>query len=172
MIRLVHVCLTVAVVTILGSQLAHSEIAAMPARRPPPVIAFGISDMHAFLFLRDSGSWHAQDLFTATGLWNTSIGEGIAGEPASTASLVIALQGQTFTKAPGKLTVIATQGKVKLLSQTVSVSELFTSGKKSNAVFLMQGIGCGDIVVTATWQGLPDPKRNTMTKKINMACGE
>jgi hypothetical protein len=151
-----------------ASASAHAEIAA----EPEPPTPFAIADMHGFLYLRESGTLHAQDLFRAVGLWNTAAGEGIAGEPSTTMLLTIELQGQAFSKAPGKLLVIVTQGKTKLLQQTTVVSTLFSRNKHVSAPFLVNNITCGEMTVAAAWQGLPDSKAATVTKKIIMACGQ
>ncbi len=152
---------------------SQAEIAArMPAPlRPPQPVPYKVAGMSAFLFLRESGTWHSQDLFTATGLWNTTIGEGLAGEPSSTASLLVRLQGQTFSNATGKLDVVVVQNKRKLLSQSAKLQDLFTPGKAVTAAFLINGIGCGDVVVTATLR-LPAKPMETATQRIKFECGE
>lgn len=145
--------------------------APMPPKPPPQPTAYKIVGMTAFLFLRESGTWHSQDLFTATGLWNTTIGEGLAGEPSSTASLLVRLQGETFNNVTGKLDVVVMQNKRKLLGQTSKLQDLFTTGKNVTAAFFVQGIGCGDVVVTATLR-VPAKPVATVTQRIKFECGE
>lgn len=157
----------------LAAAPSQAEIAAdMPSpMRPPQPLPYKIAGMTAFLFLRESGTWHSQDLFTATGLWNTTIGEGLAGEPSSTASLLVRLQGQSFASVAGKLDVVVVQNKRKLLNQSAKLQDLFTPGKAVTAAFLINGIGCGDVVVTATLR-LPAKPVETATQRIKFECGE
>jgi hypothetical protein len=157
--------------TLVTAAVSRAEIAEPEPPPPPKPVLYTVAGMHAFLFLRESGKWHSEDLFTAPGLWNTGIGEGLAGEPASSASLIVQLNGQTFGRMTGKLDVVATQGKRNLLKQTVRVLDLFSPKQDVSVPFLLNSLGCGEVVVTATLR-IPGRPVSTMTKKINFACGE
>jgi hypothetical protein len=162
----------VALALVLVASAVRAEVAA-PEPPPPPRVPepYTVAGMHAFLFLRESGKWHSEDLFTAPGLWNTGIGEGLAGEPASSASLIVQLHGESYSRMTGKLEVIATQGKHNLLKQTVRLIDQFSPKQDVSVPFLLNNLGCGEVVVTATLR-IPSRPVSKMTKKINFACGE
>ena len=168
-------CLKISSVVVVAFALATPAVSraevAEPEPRPRVPQPYSVAGMHAFLFLRESGKWHSEDLFTAPGLWNTGIGEGLAGEPASSASLVVQLHGESFSRMTGKLDVVAMQGKRSLLKQTVRVVDLFSPKQDVSVPFLLNNLGCGEVVVTATLR-IPSRPVSTMTKKINFACGE
>jgi hypothetical protein len=147
---------------------ASADVVAMPE----PPTPFAIADMHGFLYLRESGTLHAQDLFRAVGLWNTAAGEGIAGEPSTTMLVTVELHGEIFSKAPGKLDVVVSQGKTKLLQQTTVVATLFSRTKHVSAPFLVNGLGCGELKVVATWRGVPNQAVVPLTKTIKFPCGQ
>jgi hypothetical protein len=92
-------------------------------------------------------------------------GEGIA------VSLLVRLQGQSFGNVGGKLDVAVVQNKRKLLTQSTKLQDLFASGKAVTAALLINGIGCGDVVVTATLR-LPAKPQATATQRIKFECGE
>ena len=158
--------------------------AAVPASAANPI--YSITAIRAYLYYDDTGQIGTVDITRATEgeLFNTTIGEGLAGRPANTTLLIVEVSGPSFaTRDVGKLLVKATvdrddgQGPVPtvVLERTVDLNNYFQEHQRKILVpvFLYQ-TGSLPVTVTATLKGGKDAKGMTAVRKqtIHFTGGE
>ncbi|MEZ4400820.1 MAG: hypothetical protein R3B06_12420 [Kofleriaceae bacterium] len=153
-----------------------TEVRAQPAAKPPapaPAPAtYQVAGIHAFLYFHGTGTFGSKDITDGTvALWNTIIGEGDAGEPASAVLVKVDLTGPSFANATGKLVVEAKVGRMRLARQTFAVSDFFDEARPQITVpLILTGVGCTDVVVTATLSGKGIKSKRQAT--LPFSCGE
>jgi hypothetical protein len=100
-----------------------------------------ISAVRAFLFFEGSGRLDDRDLLGGkVKLWNTSIGEGDAGEPSNATLVHVELEGPSFTHPfRGTLSLKARAREVALLDQRVDLETFFAKGTRLVVPFLVYG---------------------------------
>jgi hypothetical protein len=119
---------------------AEAAVAA-PAAADKELQAYKISAVRAFLFFEGSGRLDNRDLLGGkVKLWNTSIGEGDAGEPSNATLVHVELEGPSFTHPfRGSLSLRARAREVTLLDQRVDLETFFTTGTRLVVPFLVYG---------------------------------
>lgn len=147
---------------------------AQPAGKPmpPPPPAFQVKGIHAFLYFHRTGTFGDRDLTDGkTALWNTIIGEGDAGMPATAMLVKVELGGPTFANQDGKVVVVAKVGKRTLAKQTFQLADYFEEGGPTITLpMLVTGVGCDEVALTATLSG--KGKKGAATATVPFACGE
>jgi hypothetical protein len=141
---------------------------------------YRVSKIRAHLYFHETGEIGAADLINGkdVALWNTIIGEGMAGTPSTAIWVVVELGGPGFTsEVKGKLVVTATakqpKGSKVLAKQTFELSSYFSEGNAIQVPLLVYGTGCAVVEIAASLRGV-NPKGATteLKKEIPFACGE
>ena len=171
---------------LLGSLACSIVIVAFagPAFAANPV--YSVSAIRAYLYYDDTGEIGTVDITrVADGdLFNTIIGEGLAGRPSNTTLIIVEVYGPSFaSKDVGKLFIKATadqdQGEgskqTVVLERSVDLNNYFQEHHRKILVpvFLYQ-TGSIPVTVTATLKGGNEAKGMTAVLKrtINFTGGE
>lgn len=170
-----HLALCAVALAALAAPVAAQPAASRPAPPPPPgprAPTFQVKGIHAFLYFHKTGGFGDRDLTDGqTALWNTIIGEGDAGLPATSMLVKVEVGGPNFASAPGKLTVVAKAGKKTLAKQTFTLGDYFDEGGQTITLpMLVTGVGCDAVTLTATLAG--KGVRGAATATVPFACGE
>lgn len=170
---------------LMGSLVCSAIIvSAGPAFAAKPI--YSVTAIRAYLYYDDTGQIGPVDITRVSegDLFNTIIGEGLAGRPANTTLLIVEVSGPSFaSKDVGKLVVKATvdqdrgQGPVQtiVLERGVDLNGYFQEHQRKILVpvFLYQ-TGSIPVTVTATLKGGKDAKGMTTVLKqtIDFTGGE
>jgi hypothetical protein len=129
----------VLLIGLLATSVEAAGTARAAADRKPQT--YQIRAVRAFLFFEGSGRFDDRDLFGGkVRLWNTSIGEGDAGEPSNATLVHVELEGPSFTDSfRGSLSLRARAREVTLLDQRVDLATFFTKGTRLVVPFLVYG---------------------------------
>lgn len=161
---------TSALVAVAVTVACAAPAVAQPAGTPAPT--FQIAGVHAFLYFHRSGTFDDRDLTGGkVALWNTIIGEGEAGEPATAMLVKVEVSGPNFASQDGKVVVVAKAGRKTLARQTFALADYFDEhGPRITLPMLVTGVGCDEVTVTATLSG--KGKRGAGSAVVPFACGE
>lgn len=164
--------LVLCALTLATAATAVAQPAAGKPVAPPAPPSFQVKGIHAFLYFHRTGGFGDRDLTDGkTALWNTIIGEGDAGMPATSMLVKVEVGGPNFASAPGKVTVVAKVGKKTLAKQTFVLGDYFDEhGPVITLPMLVTGVGCDEVTLTATLTG--KGVRGAATATVPFACGE
>lgn len=160
-------------VTLLGFAAVSS-----PSDRPVPRVplARAIAAIRAVLYHHDAAVFDTTDVTGAhAALWNTKIGEGVAGGSPSAVTLVLVqvIGGPFLAETQGGVELQVHVGPARMYSQTVGLNKFFSEQTAIWVPFLIYDeTSCTPWKVTATLltsRGIPE---STQTKDIRFACGE
>lgn len=136
--------------------------------------AYTITGIKAYLYLSHNDALSKDISDEPKGsLWNTVIGEGIAGSPSESTIVVVEVSG-----APGQyqtkknIEVLVTEIGKKVVTKLKRKSPIGVLSKEGKfyAIFLVYEAGCLPLKISARVLGQPD---ETLEKKrINFECGE
>jgi len=143
---------------------------------------YSVTAIRAYLYYADTGEIGKEDITKAPdgALFNTVIGEGLAGRPSNTTLLVIEISGPSFaSKDVGTLLVKAvvddSPAKTVVLERSVDLNNYYQENRRKILipVFLYQ-TGSLPITVTATLKGGKDAKSmvSVLRQKLNFTGGE
>jgi hypothetical protein len=142
-------------------------------RSPYAKDAFSVKAIRAFLFLHSESKWHDTDLIAnSQGLYNTMIGEGIAGSPSDTMIIYVDLEGPSFANAKGKIEILVKAGKRKIAMQAFSIGDFFNEGTGVTVPMLVHGLPGEPVTVTATLKGVSNVGVSRLVKSIEFGGGE
>ena len=102
-----------------------------------------------------------------TTLWNTVIGEGDAGQPATDALVWVSLRSATAeANAPRPLSVTVRGRGGRILARRVFEAVLITGGRAARAVLVPEAGCAGPVAIEAAYGA------QRLTSRVNFACGE
>lgn len=148
-----------------GSRIARADIEVPP---------YTITSIKAYLYFNQKDAL-SRDISDATkgSLWNTIIGEGLAGSPSSVTLVVVEITGKPDAYEPKRKVDVTVReiGKrvVTKLQKQSPIGGLSKEGKYF-AALLVYDTGCLPLEVSAKLLGQAD--QTPKTKRINFECGE
>ena len=155
-------------------------------RTPRDTTPFQIAALRAYLFHEERGTFDTTDLAAlgdAGGLFNVTIGGGLAhGSPSNAMLVLVELTGPFRYDSTGRHSPFAqdTTGVLQLTAQVeskvllqrgVRLRSLFSEQGQVWVPFVVYGTGCGPLTLAAKMlhTGLPDA---VLSKTIHFQCGE
>ena len=143
---------------------------------------YSVTAIRAYLYYDDTGEIGKEDITKAPegALFNTVIGEGLAGRPSNTTLLVIEISGPSFaSKDVGTLIVKAvvddSPAKTVVLERSVDLNNYFQENRRKILIpVLLYQTGSLPVTVTATLKGGKDAKSmvSVLRQKLNFTGGE
>lgn len=100
-------------------------------------------------------------------LWNTGIGEGDAGQPASDALVWVTLRSASPQALPARPLVVTVRGRGGRVLARRSFDGVFISGGHASRALLVPEISCaGPVTIEAVYGA------QRLTSTVDFACGE
>jgi hypothetical protein len=166
---------TLLLLSLLGADKAPPK----PAPSAEKPATYEVSRIRAYLYFHDKGEIDTRDMTTGNpALYNSSIGEGVAGgRPTDMLYVLVDLGGPSFVNVDGKLTIEAASNKKKLAAQAYDVGTYFN--EKSSGIslpLLVPETPCSDVTLTATLEVKAGKGKTTVkstkTAVVAYTCGE
>lgn len=138
--------------------------------------SYSVAAIHVHLYYQSTGEIDSRDLLDGKlyNLWNIIAGMGVARMPSCAVLAVVDLEGPSFEKIDGELTMKATVGDRTLLERTLQLRDWYSAGRRLSLPFLIYGTGCEELEICATLQGLPSAmvKVGMLKRSVPFACGD
>ena len=133
---------------VFGSPLRGVAEEAKPNSVPA---RYEIAAIRTHAFFHESGRFDERELQDPRlALWNVGIGGGDAGENISNTLVLVDVVGPSFvSRVRGAIELVATADGYPEVKIAVPIYTLFTEKHKVTAPFLVYGIQCGDLHLSA-----------------------
>lgn len=172
--------------TTIAVVLCASYLVAHPARRETRTISRlsnasshaqtkvspKITAIRAQLFYDATGTF-SEDILAQKdpALWNTIIGEGIAGAPSTSTLVTVEISGRNLPVGGTKVEITASGKKNRLIQKKLVAVDIYDERTKFYAPLWLNDTGCEPIKIAARLIGSGAPA-GVVTKTIPFACGE
>lgn len=151
--------------------LLLGALGAAAAEAPVSAAAYRITALRAMLFNADAGALTRDVLADPRpALWNTVIGEGEAGGPASSVLVTVEVSGQAGWWEEGVRVAFTARVGERVIARDTAELHVLSSGGRTYVGFWLDGVGCEPVRLQARLTGQPQP--STRTAEIPFECGE